>query len=172
MRRAPISLATVRLLVVGWAVPLTAQQGPCAQITAACTSAGFTQGGVGSGSGLQADCIVPIMQGMAQPTAATRPLPHIDPHLIAACKARHPDFGRGKGPSYIELNSFSVGASNPVSTSPSKTAKAGSDSAVVNEIDSAITHRPAMNPIYKGPGVIVPPSGGQPNDSAHKRPPH
>jgi hypothetical protein len=168
MRRAPISPATVCALVVGWAVPLTAQPGPCAQITAVCTSAGFTQGGVGSGTGLQVDCVVPIMQGMAQPAAATRPLPHVDPQLIAACKASHPDFGR---PATIEINSFSFGATNPASTSPSKTTKAGSDSAVINQIDSGIGHRPT-NPIYKGPNLIVPPSGGQPNDSAHKRPPH
>jgi hypothetical protein len=94
MRALPVSMATLRALVVGWAVPLTAQQGPCDQITAACKGAGFTVGGVSTGTGMHADCVVPIMQGIAQPPAATRPLPQVDPLVVAACKARDPDFGQ------------------------------------------------------------------------------
>ena len=67
MRHMPIVIAAVCLLVTGLAVPLNAEpsedRGPCGQITAACRGAGFTLGGAGTGTGLLADCIVPIMQG-------------------------------------------------------------------------------------------------------------
>src|SRR6266849_5821626 len=68
--------------------------GPCRQIVAACQEAGFTQGGARTGDGIQVDCVRPIMQGTAQPRRATKPLPQIDPQIVAACKARNPDFGQ------------------------------------------------------------------------------
>jgi hypothetical protein len=98
MRPVPISVPALCTLVLGWAVPLIAQQAPCAQITAACKDAGFTLGGASNGTGLQLDCVVPIMQGLTQPSAATRPLPQVDPQVVAACKASHPTFGQVKGP--------------------------------------------------------------------------
>jgi hypothetical protein len=98
MRPISVSLTTLRVLVVGWALPLIAQEAPCAQITAACKSAGLTLGGLGTGTGLQVDCIVPIMHGVAQPAGATLPLPQVAPQLVAACKARNPAFGQKKAP--------------------------------------------------------------------------
>jgi len=77
---------------------LAAQQGPCDQIIAACTAAGFTQGGGSTGTGLQVDCVIPIMMGVPQPAGATRRLPQVNPQVVAACKARRPDFGRGQVP--------------------------------------------------------------------------
>jgi hypothetical protein len=103
MRRTPLSRNTLRTLIIGWAVPLIAQQAPCPQITAACKNAGFTQGGASSGTGLQDDCIIPIIQGIAQPAAATRPLPQVDPNVVAACKAHNPEFGAAKAPSTAAL---------------------------------------------------------------------
>jgi hypothetical protein len=38
------------------------------------------------------------MQGSAQPRRASKPLPQIDPQLVAACKAVNPNFGRGNAP--------------------------------------------------------------------------
>jgi arylsulfatase A-like enzyme len=67
---------------------------PCRQIVAACQQAGFVQGGARTGEGIQVDCVRPIMLGTAQPRRATKPLPQIDPELVAACKARNPDFGQ------------------------------------------------------------------------------
>ena len=64
------------------------------QITAACKSAGFTLGGASTGTGLLADCVIPIMQGVAQPAAATHPLPQVSAQAVAACKARNPRFGQ------------------------------------------------------------------------------
>jgi len=52
MRSIPTSIAGLRALVLGLAVPLSAQQqGPCEQITAACKDAGFIQGGASTGTG-------------------------------------------------------------------------------------------------------------------------
>jgi hypothetical protein len=102
MRKIPVSIATLCTLVVGLAVPLSAQpardRGPCGQITAVCQGAGFMRGGLRAGTGLQVDCIVPIMQGTVQPPQARIPLPQIDPQLVAACKASDPRFGQGSRP--------------------------------------------------------------------------
>jgi class 3 adenylate cyclase len=66
---------------------------PCAQIRQACELAGFVQGAMRDGSGLQVDCIRPIMRGTPQPVWAPRPLPHVDPHIVEACRARNASFG-------------------------------------------------------------------------------
>jgi class 3 adenylate cyclase len=66
---------------------------PCAQIRQACELAGFVQGAMRDGSGLQVDCIRPIMRGTPQPVWAPKPLPHIDPHIVEACRARNANFG-------------------------------------------------------------------------------
>jgi hypothetical protein len=68
---------------------------PCARITAACTQAGFVPGGAKMGLGMAADCIRPIMFGTPQRTQATKTLPQIDPQVVAACKERNPNFGKG-----------------------------------------------------------------------------
>jgi hypothetical protein len=94
--------SAICLLVAGLAAPVTAQpprdRGPCEQITAACQAAGFTQGGARAGTGLQVDCIVPVMQGAPQPGRASKPLPQIDPQLVAACRSSNPRFGQGSVP--------------------------------------------------------------------------
>jgi hypothetical protein len=69
-------------------------EGPCRQIAAACREAGFIQGGARNGEGIQVDCIRPIMLGIAPPRNAIKPLPQIDPQIVAGCKARNPDFGQ------------------------------------------------------------------------------
>jgi hypothetical protein len=68
---------------------------PCAQITAACTRAGFAHYGAKMGFGMAADCIRPIMFGAPQRKQATKALPQIDPQVVAACKKRNPNFGKG-----------------------------------------------------------------------------
>jgi hypothetical protein len=71
-----IPLGRVALLVFGMAVPMAAaaaqDQGPCAQIRAACQGVGFIQGAAREGIGLQIHCIMPIMQARAQPLTARR----------------------------------------------------------------------------------------------------
>ncbi len=65
---------------------------PCEQIKQACTDAGFTYGRAKAGYGIGSDCLVPIMLGTPQPASATKPLPQIDPQLLAACKSKNPGF--------------------------------------------------------------------------------
>jgi hypothetical protein len=102
MRHMLIAIAARCALIFALAAPSNAQpardQGPCGQITAACQAAGFALGGVGTGTGLMADCVVPIMQGTAQPRQARKPLPQLDPQLVAECKASNPRFGQGNVP--------------------------------------------------------------------------
>ena len=71
-----------------------AQQGPCQQIVAACRQAGFVQGGAKTGVGLGVDCVRPILQGTAQRRKASKALPQVDQQIVAACKARNPNFGK------------------------------------------------------------------------------
>ena len=80
-----------------WAQGTAPARGYCRQILAACRDAGFVPGGGRAGNGLQADCVIPIMQGKAQPRKAAKPLPQVDPEVVAACKAENPSFGQGKG---------------------------------------------------------------------------
>jgi serine/threonine protein kinase len=74
--------------------PATADR-PCEQIRQACLDAGFVFGNARKGNGLSADCIVPIVQGTAQPSTARKPLPTIDPQIAASCRSKTPHFGQG-----------------------------------------------------------------------------
>jgi len=69
--------------------------GPCAQIAAACKQAGFVPKGAKTGLGIVVDCIRPIMMGVPQGVQG-KPLPQIDPQLVAACKQQNPNFGMGR----------------------------------------------------------------------------
>lgn len=73
--------------------PAAFGQAACKQIKSACINAGFIQGGGPGGAGLFLDCIDPIMQGTSQPRRASKPLPDVDPKLVAACKQQNPSFG-------------------------------------------------------------------------------
>ena len=68
---------------------------PCARIRAACNQAGFVRNGAKRGLGIMLDCIRPIMTETPQRTQATKALPQIDPLVVAACKERNPNFGKG-----------------------------------------------------------------------------
>jgi hypothetical protein len=103
MRVTAIPLTVGSLLLVGLLSPSMAQptapaqiapkgDDPCAQIAVACKQAGFAPG-----SGLGSECIRPIMAATPQQKQATKPLPQIDPQVVAACKQLNPNFGRGAG---------------------------------------------------------------------------
>jgi N-acetylglucosamine-6-sulfatase len=83
-------MITLGAACVAHAAPLP---GPCGQIAAACQQAGFRQGAARTGEGLQVDCLRPIMQGLPQRRAG-KPLPQINPQLVAACKSRNSLFGQ------------------------------------------------------------------------------
>jgi hypothetical protein len=68
----------------------------CQQIAKICQQAGFIKGDWKKGDGLWRDCVDPIMQGKTSVPGATKPLPSVDPGLVADCKAKHPKFGGGK----------------------------------------------------------------------------
>ncbi len=72
-------------------------EGPCRQVKEACEKAGFVQGKAKTGKGLWKDCVSPIMAGSAAPANTTLPLPTVDPTVVAACKAKNPNYGNGSG---------------------------------------------------------------------------
>jgi hypothetical protein len=100
MMRYMMAIGALCVLSVGLIIPFNAvaarDQGSCEQIAAACESAGFVRGAAREGAGLRADCINPIMQGMPQPPRATKPLPQVDPQLVADCRASNPRFGQAR----------------------------------------------------------------------------
>ena len=67
---------------------------PCEQISNACENAGFVYGRMKQGNGLSADCIIPLVLGTPQPKEAIKPLPQIDPKIVAACREKNPKFGQ------------------------------------------------------------------------------
>lgn len=69
-------------------------ESPCDQIKTACTKAGFVQGGATSGTGLWRDCVQPILQGRTRSHKGTKPVPQVEPRVVAACNAENPNFGR------------------------------------------------------------------------------
>jgi len=75
--------------------PASRRGGPCDQIAAACKQAGFIPKGAKTGLGIFVDCIRPIMAGTPQGVQGTKPLPQIDPQIVAACKQQNPNFGMG-----------------------------------------------------------------------------
>jgi N-acetylglucosamine-6-sulfatase len=79
-------------LLVFAAPPLFARAGPgpCRRIREACEHAGFVQGGAHQGLGLQVNCVRPLLEGATAGRRAARPLPAVDPGLIAACRAQSP----------------------------------------------------------------------------------
>jgi N-acetylglucosamine-6-sulfatase len=99
MRTILITIGTLCLLGAGLTLTQAQQagrnQGACVQIRVACQKAGFAAGARGEGTGLVADCVVPIMQGTPQRPRASKPLPQIDPQLVTDCKAANPNFGQG-----------------------------------------------------------------------------
>jgi|WetSurMetagenome_2_1015567.scaffolds.fasta_scaffold18663_4 hypothetical protein len=72
------------------------ESAPCKQIAQICKKAGFVSGEADKGYGLNRDCIHPIMQGKTAVPGAKKPLPTVDPKLVAQCKAKDPDYGSGK----------------------------------------------------------------------------
>ena len=94
MRASTITLGLAGLLFTG-AFGLSFAQSvqpvpwnPCAQIRATCARAGFVPNGAKMGAGIAVDCVQP-----RQREQATKPLPPLDPQVVAACKERNPNFG-------------------------------------------------------------------------------
>jgi lipoprotein-anchoring transpeptidase ErfK/SrfK len=128
MPRMAMPIGALVVLIFAAALPLATaaaqDQGACGQIRMACQGAGFIQGAVRQGIGLQVHCIMPIMQGRAQPVTARKPLPKVDPKLVADCKASRPNFGQPRVPPSQALvqplpaSPPSSGFANPSSNPP------------------------------------------------------
>ena len=99
MRTTLLVKMTVSAALSLCALAASAQQdvkeGPCKQISEACTKAGFVKGDAKDGKGLWKDCIDPIMQGTTA-KKSTLPLPTVDAATVTQCKQKHPKFGSGK----------------------------------------------------------------------------
>ena len=123
-----VGLSSIVLwLAADSAVHAAMAPGPCAQIVAACRGAGFVQGDVKAGNGLQLDCIAPIIHGTAQPHKGNNPLPRLDPQLVAACKAQNPTFGqRITSPPVADAVASDANRSQPVATEISTSAQTSS----------------------------------------------
>jgi len=72
------------------------RQPACIEIMASCEQAGFVRGDAKAGDGLFVDCVLPIVRGTPQRRRASKPLPQIDPKLVADCKVQNPNFGPGE----------------------------------------------------------------------------
>ena len=70
------------------------RQPACIEIMASCEQAGFVRGDAKAGNGLFIDCVIPIVRGTPQRPRASKPLPQIDPKLVADCKMQNPNFGQ------------------------------------------------------------------------------
>ena len=114
-------LRTLGLIVVASgaasAVQTAQSEGPCVQIAAACQQAGFARGAT-MGSRLERDCVQPVMLGAARQSGAGKPLPQIDPSIVAACKARNPNFGQRNAALPDTSTQPPVNPPSPAATTP------------------------------------------------------
>jgi N-acetylglucosamine-6-sulfatase len=124
MRRAQVLGLTFCTLIMGWGAMVASEGAPrqraCAEIRAACQQAGFVQGGGKDGDGILIDCIRPIVQGTGQRRRASKPLPQVDPQLVAACKEENPRFAQRNVPA----QSVEPAAPPPAAPPPAVTAQA------------------------------------------------
>src|SRR5215472_7083601 len=92
------SSTTLGILVVASVTCNSVQAAPrqpaCIEIMASCEQAGFVRGDAKAGDGLFIDCVIPIVRGTPQRPRASKPLPQIDPKLVADCKIQNPNFGQ------------------------------------------------------------------------------
>src|SRR5258708_36524514 len=66
------------------------RQPACVEIMAVCEQAGFVRGDAKAG--------VAILRGTPQRRRASKPLPQVDPRLVADCKVQNPNFGQRFAP--------------------------------------------------------------------------
>jgi hypothetical protein len=70
------------------------RQPACIGIMTSCEQAGFVRGDAKAGDRLFIDCVIPILRGTPERSRASKPLPQIDPNLVADCKIQNPNFGQ------------------------------------------------------------------------------
>jgi hypothetical protein len=92
-----VAMSLMAVAVNTFAANAPENEGPCKEIKEACEKAGFVKGDAKQGFGLWVDCIDPIMKGTPQPANAKKALPPVGVDVVNACKAKHPNFGEGRG---------------------------------------------------------------------------
>jgi hypothetical protein len=92
------SRTTLRILLVAsitcGSVQAAPRQPACIEIMASCEQAGFVRGDAKAGDRLFMDCVIPILRATPERSRASKPLPQVDPKLVADCKAQNPNFGQ------------------------------------------------------------------------------
>ena len=81
-KSAILGMPLVGLVTCG-TVLAAPRQPACVEIMAVCEQAGFVRGDAKAGDGLFVDCVVPILRGTPQRRRASKPLPQVDPRLVA-----------------------------------------------------------------------------------------
>ena len=81
-KSAILGMPLVGLVTCG-TVHAAPRQPACVEIMAVCEQAGFVRGDAKAGDGLFVDCVVPILRGTPQRRRASKPLPQVDPRLVA-----------------------------------------------------------------------------------------
>ncbi len=87
-KSAILGMPLVGLVTCG-TVHAAPRQPACVEIMAVCEQAGFVRGDAKAGDGLFVDCVVPILRGTPQRRRASKPLPQVDPRLVADCKVQN-----------------------------------------------------------------------------------
>ena len=159
MRAIWITIGTLGLLGAGFTLALAQPAGrnppACVQIRVACQKAGFAAGARSEGTGLVADCIVPIMQGAAQRPRASKPLPQVDPQLVTDCKAANPNFGQaGRAPQQTPAAAPTTPASPPAAPEQRTPPPAAANGEKRPNIVFVLTDDLALNLVQYMPHVV------------------
>jgi len=162
MRHMRMVLGTVGLFAIGMSAPaaVARDQGACGQIRAACMDAGFAQGAARDGVGLQVHCMMPIMQARAQPRTARRPLPKVDPQLVADCRTSNLRFGPPMTPPgeiAEPVPAAPVAAPPPPPPPSSRDVVLRPPNPITAEQRAAISALPAEDQPETGPAKALPP---------------
>src|SRR5215469_10943420 len=94
MRGSRTTLGILLVASITCELQAAPRQPACIEIMASCEQAGFVRGDAKAGDRLFMDCVIPIVRGMPQRPRASKPLPQIDPKLVADCKIQNPNFGQ------------------------------------------------------------------------------
>src|SRR5262245_55089044 len=86
--RTTLGILLVASITCG-SVQAAPRQPACIEIMASCEQAGFVRGDAKAGDGLFIDCVIPIVRGTPQRPRASKPLPQIDPKLVADRSEEH-----------------------------------------------------------------------------------
>ncbi len=138
---AAASLAAASLFSIGAGGVAQAQEA-CAQIRSACFAAGFRQGAVHAGRGIEVDCIDPILQRRPAPRGSVLRLPYVNPQVVAAC--RNPAAARRASAPHAPSVPHAVGPPMLVASPPTSATAPTNAPALANAAEPANATAPTM----------------------------